>query len=244
MVVEHIVHSNFGEPSQFGTCKQQEQRRGIDMQDSMQREAMRLGVSPPAASSAFGKDSWNKHAMRSKNGTRAMRRGSKFDNVMPTSKGAPLTTWDHVIRSVESSGANNRYMNPREVFNTLDKNGDGFIDAKELHGHLGGSSKEAVESIMNQADKQGNGKISYAEFTNVLGLRRKSVSPVPTPPNLTPNASPASSPIIGSSLTKYYMASNKQTAPPQTQASKFTAAATYNKLSSPRWNSDSFIDFN
>ena len=213
---------------------QQRHRRspGDAMQDPTAKTM--YGVSPPAASSAFGKDSWNAHAMRSKNGARAMRRGSKYDNVMPSAAGASLTTWDHVIKSVETAGQpSNRYMGPRELFNTLDKNGDGFIDAAELRSHLGSSSKDA-DSLVD-----GRGKISYAEFTSVLGQRRKSVSPVPTPPNLTPTASPGSSPVVGSSLTRYYAARPTGSAPPPQRST----AAIYNNVTEKRWN-ESFIDFN
>jgi len=60
----------------------------------------------------------------------------------------------------------------KEAFRMFDKNNDGFIDLVELRKVttlMGASltSKELNE-FMKEADKDGNGKIDYAEFTSMM----------------------------------------------------------------------------
>jgi len=60
----------------------------------------------------------------------------------------------------------------QQAFDSLDRDKDGFIDADELRGEFGDS--EHLEDILNEADKDGNGKIDYEEFC--ILLRTKSAT--------------------------------------------------------------------
>jgi len=55
------------------------------------------------------------------------------------------------------------------VFKTFDRNGDGKIDLNELRQALAseGSEQDALE-IMNDADRDADGFISFEEFCNVM----------------------------------------------------------------------------
>ena len=60
----------------------------------------------------------------------------------------------------------------REAFRMFDRNKDGYIDMAELKkmfALVGGLfSREEMEDFMNEADKDGNGKIDYEEFIKIL----------------------------------------------------------------------------
>jgi len=74
-----------------------------------------------------------------------------------------------------------------EAFRSLDKDGDGQIDAAELAETLGGSEddigvhmKEALE-LLSHADVDGDGKVSYEEFCRMMGKpAEESPTQVPT----------------------------------------------------------------
>mmetsp|Transcript_44500 Transcript_44500/g.113704 ORF Transcript_44500/g.113704 Transcript_44500/m.113704 type:complete len:94 (+) Transcript_44500:559-840(+) len=68
------------------------------------------------------------------------------------------TTWDHVLKSEQVK---------QLTFNQLDKNGDGFITSDELKTELSGSSID-VNRMIKQADKNGDGKVDYAEFCELF----------------------------------------------------------------------------
>jgi len=182
----------------------------------------------PIAAHGGAKDSWS-YAMRSTNQTMRGIGASKFDNVYSSSP----TTWDYVLKS---DGM--RYMSHREKFNALDKNGDGFIDARELRDVLG-ASKHDIDSLISQADKAGNGKIDYAEFSSLL---RRSLSPAVTP-DITPTSSPLSrSPntfagFMSGGLPRKTEKGNNKVQP--------TMISTYSTVTEPRWTEPGgFIDFN
>ena len=60
----------------------------------------------------------------------------------------------------------------RDAFRIFDRNKDGYIDMAELRkmfAMVGGLfSKDDMEEFMNEADKDGNGKIDYEEFIRML----------------------------------------------------------------------------
>lgn len=79
---------------------------------------------------------------------------SQFDN--PDSPGGRSTTvWDEILKA----------QTIRE-FAQLDKDGDGFITAKELRAALGKDA--AVSALIQEADKNGDGKIDVQEFNDLL----------------------------------------------------------------------------
>lgn len=47
-------------------------------------------------------------------------------------------------------------------FNDLDRDGDGFVDAKELVKAFG--SNNNIEALIKEADHNGDGKIDYSEW--------------------------------------------------------------------------------
>lgn len=62
------------------------------------------------------------------------------------------------------------------VFQSYDKDGDGFVSFAELKRGLLESgydmSFEAVREMMNVADSSGDGRINYREFTKMLKSRK------------------------------------------------------------------------
>lgn len=62
-----------------------------------------------------------------------------------------------------------------DAFKVFDKNGDGHISATELKqvmDSLGEKlSKEEIDEMINDADKDGNGQIEYAEFVRMMMQR-------------------------------------------------------------------------
>jgi len=55
-------------------------------------------------------------------------------------------------------------------FNDLDRDGDGFIDSNELKKAFGSNAN--IEKLIQQADRNGDGKIDYSEW---LALKLKIV---------------------------------------------------------------------
>jgi len=73
------------------------------------------------------------------------------------------TVWQRKLLTV-----NEQYIHA--VFNVLDSNGDGFIDAEELMGVLEGYSREDVEQMIEEVDGSGNGDgvIDFQEFKKAM----------------------------------------------------------------------------
>ena len=79
---------------------------------------------------------------------------SQFDN--PDSPGGRSTTvWDEILKAETVRS-----------FSDLDKDGDGFITASELRQALG--KDVSVDALIQQADRNGDGKIDYQEFSDLL----------------------------------------------------------------------------
>mgnify|MGYP001975267030 FL=1 len=79
---------------------------------------------------------------------------SQFDN--PDSPGGRSTTvWDEILKAETVRS-----------FSDLDQDGDGFITASELRKALGQDA--SVSSLIEEADRNGDGKIDYQEFRDLL----------------------------------------------------------------------------
>ena len=79
---------------------------------------------------------------------------SQFDN--PDSPGGRSTTvWDEILKAETVRS-----------FSDLDKDGDGFITASELRQALG--KDVSIDALIKEADKNGDGKIDYQEFSDLL----------------------------------------------------------------------------
>lgn len=78
-----------------------------------------------------------------------------FDHV-ENPKSSP-TTWEYIVKAEHLKQLS---------FATFDKNADGFITAEELRDTLGHSAN--VEDLIKQADRNGDGKIDYSEFCDLL----------------------------------------------------------------------------
>ena len=79
---------------------------------------------------------------------------SQFDN--PDSPGGRSTTvWDEILKAETVRS-----------FSDLDQDGDGFITASELRKALGQDA--SVRSLIEEADRNGDGKIDYQEFRDLL----------------------------------------------------------------------------
>lgn len=65
----------------------------------------------------------------------------------------------------------------RLSFAALDDNGDGYLDEAELRKVLGNS--EEVKRLLSVADKNGDGRIDYKEFCDLLRAKE------PGPPKST-----------------------------------------------------------
>merc|ERR1712072_1161351 len=79
---------------------------------------------------------------------------SQFYN--PDSPGGRSTTvWDEILKAETVRS-----------FSDLDKDGDGFITASELRQALG--KDVSIDALIKEADKNGDGKIDYQEFSDLL----------------------------------------------------------------------------
>ncbi|KAK9806722.1 hypothetical protein WJX72_000570 [[Myrmecia] bisecta] len=80
--------------------------------------------------------------------------GADYYDRVDDSKRQP-TTWEYIIRAER-----------KKAFDSLDKSADGFIDADDLVAVLGHSHD--AERLIKEADKNGDGKIDYKEFCELL----------------------------------------------------------------------------
>eukprot|EP01088_Endostelium_zonatum_P006392 TRINITY_DN18514_c0_g1_i1.p1 TRINITY_DN18514_c0_g1~~TRINITY_DN18514_c0_g1_i1.p1 ORF type:complete len:149 (-),score=41.91 TRINITY_DN18514_c0_g1_i1:23-469(-) len=70
-------------------------------------------------------------------------------------------------------GMINRPVDYREIFKAFDVNGDGYVTAKELKAVMNSIgeliSDADVQMMIDQADGDSDGRVSYTEFVNFLG---------------------------------------------------------------------------
>jgi len=78
-----------------------------------------------------------------------------FDHV-ENPKNSP-TTWEYIVKAEHLKQLS---------FAAFDRNSDGFITADELRQTLGRGAN--VEDLIKQADRNGDGKIDYQEFCDLL----------------------------------------------------------------------------
>jgi hypothetical protein len=86
--------------------------------------------------------------------------GTEYFDRVDDSK-PKMTTWDHIIMAER-----------KKAFDSLDKTADGYIDAADLTATLGHS--QGVEDLIKKADKNGDGKIDYKEFCELLKVTHSS----------------------------------------------------------------------
>merc|ERR1719240_215935 len=73
----------------------------------------------------------------------------------------------------------------REIFDRVDVDGSGFIDAEELRlclldlGHPDANDDEAVADMIRRVDADGSGRIEFEEFIDILFVELKSVDDMP-----------------------------------------------------------------
>jgi len=77
------------------------------------------------------------------------------------------------LEMMKRKSAETNYMEDlKEAFRMFDKNNDGFIDLYELRKVtvlIGAAmSNKELNDFMKEADKDGNGKIDYIEFANMM----------------------------------------------------------------------------
>ncbi|XP_046577375.1 calmodulin-4-like [Haliotis rubra] len=62
----------------------------------------------------------------------------------------------------------------RQIFQTVDKNGDGYLTTEELYDVIMNSGRpfrmSMVEGVVEKLDKSGDGRLNYEEFLNVIDL--------------------------------------------------------------------------
>merc|ERR1712223_6 len=60
------------------------------------------------------------------------------------------------------------YCKHSELFQSLDKNSDGFISKREFNEISKTLTKEQIATVMVKFDQDGDGKLSYSEFKKLL----------------------------------------------------------------------------
>ena len=104
-----------------------------------------------------------------------LRRASSTDDA-PARRASHKSGKNLKRRSTDRGGVkDNAELTPdelREVFNVFDKDGSGFISADEvrhLMAKLGEAMTDAqVDELISEADANGDGEISYAEFEKIM----------------------------------------------------------------------------
>jgi Ca2+-binding EF-hand superfamily protein len=74
------------------------------------------------------------------------------------------------MTSIGETEHNELHSETMEAFQAFDRDGSGFIDRKELANHesLEGLDEESINEMMNDADTDGDGKLSFKEFCAVM----------------------------------------------------------------------------
>jgi len=78
-----------------------------------------------------------------------------FDHIPEDQKKGEYSVWEHVVKGERM-----------KVFHQFDRDHDGFLDAEDLRKSLGESAD--VMQLIKAADKNGDGKIDYSEFCELL----------------------------------------------------------------------------
>lgn len=113
-------------------------------------------VSPKQAVTGTHTNEWQSVFNPGRNYNPNMQMGrSYYDTVDPHHR--TPTTWEYILKS----------ENMKQLsFAQLDKNADGVIDASDLRHALGPQAN--VDELIHQADKNGDGKIDYYEFCEMM----------------------------------------------------------------------------
>lgn len=82
--------------------------------------------------------------------------GKSFYDTVKNPKDEP-SSWDYILKGEQMR---------RVAFAAIDENNDGFLDKNELRKALGESDE--VEKLIKVADKNGDGRIDYKEFCQLL----------------------------------------------------------------------------
>ncbi|EIE18745.1 hypothetical protein COCSUDRAFT_68180 [Coccomyxa subellipsoidea C-169] len=80
--------------------------------------------------------------------------GNQYYDHVPDKTGE-YSVWDHVVKGERM-----------KIFHNFDKDNDGFLDAHDLQQSFGNTAD--VKQMIAAADKNGDGKIDYAEFCELL----------------------------------------------------------------------------
>ncbi|CAD7704063.1 unnamed protein product [Ostreobium quekettii] len=113
------------------------------------------GGSPVGSPSGARKDVWQGVFNPGRNFNMDKVGKNYFDHV-ENPKSSP-TTWEYIVKADHLKQLS---------FAHFDKNADGFITADELRETLGHGAN--VEGLIKQADRNGDGKIDYMEFCDLL----------------------------------------------------------------------------
>lgn len=77
-----------------------------------------------------------------------------------------------------STGARRSVISKKEIFErfrSFDKDGDGFITSAEIKRAIAATSTELapedIDAIVKEADIDGDGRINYNEFVNIMATR-------------------------------------------------------------------------
>ncbi|MFE3452309.1 EF-hand domain-containing protein [Nonomuraea sp. NPDC059194] len=68
-----------------------------------------------------------------------------------------------------SDVSSERLAELRRTFDAIDDSGDGFISQAEFLRHFPGLPGEAIASLEESADADGDGSISFEEFVRLVG---------------------------------------------------------------------------
>lgn len=88
------------------------------------------------------------------------RQGSNYYDKVHDSKSS-LSTWDQILKAQDFK---------RRSFSDLDRDKDGFVDAKELTAAMPPSMKDKVDTaeLIKQAKPSSDGRLTRKEFNEVL----------------------------------------------------------------------------
>ncbi|CAL5220730.1 g2788 [Coccomyxa viridis] len=134
---------------------------GRDAEEEYSREHPEGPTSPKSPTSKFGtspgtkSNVWQNTFNPGKNYNPNYKSvGNQYYDHVPDKIGE-TTVWDHVVKGERM-----------KIFHSFDKDNDGFISAKDLELSMGRGAD--VKQMIAAADKNGDGKIDYGEFVEML----------------------------------------------------------------------------